>query len=316
MLFRILVGALLLMSLPLFATAEKDTFTLKDPTGDDYGDGTLVYPLRDDMKKGDLDLISLSARPEDGGTLFEAVFANNIVDPGYRAIDVGGKPLNQIIRVGFYTFNLDVYIDKDGVKGSGEERMIPGRRAAIVPENAWEKVVCLTPRPAEAESLLEKILERRAYEDWKQEKGRVDPEDEVEIKGKVKQAMNNNYFFPTRVRVTGKKVNFFVPVSFLGGPPKPEWNYVVAVTASPIEQKMDFSMWFGKDQKEEMPLMNYIVLPGRPPDNLGTTRRERDDLQPPILDIIAPDDQKQSEILRSYDPKTGTPALLPGVKAQ
>jgi hypothetical protein len=314
MLFRILL-ALLFVSLPFAVNGEKDHFTLKDQYRDDYGDGTLVYPLRDDMKNGDLDLISLSARPEEDGTLFEAVFANNIVNPGYRAIDVGGKPLNEIIRVGFYTFNLDVYIDKDGVKGSGEERMLPGRRAAIVPENAWEKVICLTPRPAEAESLLEKILDRRAYNDWKEEKGRVDPEDEVEIKGKVRQAMTNNYFFPTRIRVTGKRINFFVPVSFLGGPPKPEWNYVVAVTVAPIEQKMDFSSWFGKNQTVEMPLMNYIVLPGRPPDNLGTTRREREDLQPPILDIIVPEGQKQSEILRSYDPKSGKPALLPGVKA-
>ena len=307
--------ALFFLSLPYLVIAEKEILTLKDPSGDDYGDGTLVYPLRDDMKKGDLDLISLSARPEEDGILFEAVFANNIVDPGYRTIDTGGKPLNQIVRLGFYTFNVDVYIDKDGVKGSGQERTIPGRRVRVVPENAWEKVVCLTPRPAEAESLLEKILERRAFDAWKQEQGRVDPEDEVEIKGKVKRELNDNYFFPTRVRVVGRRINFFVPTSFLGSKPDPSWNYVVAVTAAPIEQKMNLGALIGQEQKEETPLMNYLVLPGRPPDNLGTTLRDKEVLQPPILDIIVPDGQKQSEILRSYDPKTGTPASLPGVKA-
>ena len=185
----------------------------------------------------------------------------------------------------------------------------------MIPENAWEKVVCLTPRPSEAESLLEKILERRAFNKWKEEKGRVDPEDETEIKGKVKQEMIGGYFFPTRVRVVGRKISFFVPTSFLGGKADPSWNYVVAVTAAPIEQKMDLGVLIGKEQKEETPLLNYLILPGRPVDNLGTTLRDKEDLQPPILDIIVPDGQKQTEILRSYDPKTGKPASLPGVKA-
>jgi hypothetical protein len=293
---------------------EKQIFMLKDPAGDDYGDGTILYPFRDDMKKGDLDLVSLSASREDGGTMFEVVFANKIPIPDYRAIDAGGMPLNKLMKLGFYSFNVDIYIDKDGIKGSGEERTLPGRKAVIVPENAWEQVIVLTPRPADAEGLLEKILERREYDSWKKEKGRVDPEDEIEIKGKGKRALMNRYFFPTKVRVTGKFLRFFVPTSFLGGTADPSWNYVVAVTAATREEKIDFSGLFSKDSYEEPALMNMEVFPGQPMESLGTTQREKESLQVPILDLIVPDGQKQSAILRNYNMNTGKPAALPGVK--
>ena len=68
--------------------------------------------------------------------------------------------LSRIMRYGFYTFNLDIYIDKDGVKDSGNIRTLPGRVANIASENAWEQVICLTPRPNEAKSLMENVLEK------------------------------------------------------------------------------------------------------------------------------------------------------------
>ncbi|HSE43476.1 MAG TPA: glucodextranase DOMON-like domain-containing protein [Acidobacteriota bacterium] len=311
---RVLILLAILLMLLDYSHAAEKIFTLKDPAGDDYGDGTILYPLRDDMKKGDLDLVSLSARQEDDGTLFEAVFANNIVAPDWRAIDAGGMPLNRVMRLGFYTFNVDIYIDKDGIKGSGEVRTLPGRRAVVNPESAWEKVICLTPRPADAETVLDKIVERREYDSWKEEKGRVDPEDEIEIKGRAKQSLRDRYFFPTRVRVRGKTVEFFVPSSFLGGKADPSWNYIVAVTAATKEERIDLVGLFNKESKEDPPLMNLQVIPGRPQDNLGTTQRDKEALQTAIVDLIVPDGQKQSEILRDYNINTGKPVSLPGVK--
>ncbi|HEY6572922.1 MAG TPA: glucodextranase DOMON-like domain-containing protein, partial [Candidatus Eisenbacteria bacterium] len=125
-------------------------FTLDDPRGDDHGDGTLVYPLRNDLAPGDLDLVSLSARAEKDGTLFEATFARPIRVPGREPIDAGGMALDRLARFGFYTFNLDLYIDTDGVPGSGLRAMLPGRRAEIDSSSAWERAICLTPRPYQA----------------------------------------------------------------------------------------------------------------------------------------------------------------------
>lgn len=303
----------LFISFTFASAADKEIFKLTDQRGDDYGDGTLIYPLRDYMHQGDLDLVSLSARQDEGGTLFEAVFANKIAVPGPRAIDAGGMTLSRIMRYGFYTFNLDIYIDKDGVKDSGNSRTLPGRVANVASENAWERVVCLTPRPNEAKSLMENILEKREYDSLKEKKGRVDPEDDVDIKGKAKKALNDQYFFPTQVRVAGSMIRFFVPSSFLGGVADPSWHYVVAVTGASIEEKIDLSGLIGKDVDREPPLLNLVIASGPPTDGFGTTRKERDALQTPIVDIMVPEGQKQSEILRNYDLTTGRPVEIPGV---
>lgn len=305
--------AILLLSFTFAYSADKEIFKLTDPRGDDYGDGTLIYPLRDYMHNGDLDLVSLTARPDEGGTQFEAVFARAIAVPGARAIDAGGMTLNRIMRYGFYTFNLDIYIDKDGVKDSGNTRTLPGRVANISPENAWEKVICLTPRPNEAKSLMENILEKREYDAWKEKKGRVDPEDDVEVKGRAKKAITDQYFFPTQIRVAGSMIRFFVPTSFLGGVADPSWHYVVAVTGATIEEKIDLSGLIGKDVNVEPPLLNLVIASGPPTDGFGTTRKERDALQTPIVDIIVPEGEKQSQILRNYDMNTNRPIEIPAV---
>ncbi len=304
---------ILFISFTFVSAADKEIFRLSDPRGDDYGDGTLIYPLRDYMQKGDFDLVSLTARQDEGGTLFEAVFANKIAVPGPRAIDAGGMTLSRIMRYGFYTFNLDIYVDKDGVENSGNVRMLPGRGANVIPKNAWERVICLTPRPNEAKSLMENVLEKREYDSLKEQKGRVDPEDEVEMKGRARKALNDQYFFPTQVRVAGSTIRFFVPASFLGSVADPSWHYVVAVTGASIEEKIDLSGLIGKDSNVEPPLLNLVFATGPPTDGFGTTRKERDPLQTPIVDIIVPEGEKQSEVLRDYDMKTGRPVQIPAV---
>ena len=176
---RRLVTVLAVLLLPLAAAALRPAaeargksviFKLEDPRGDDHGDGSLVYPLRDDFQPGDLDLLSFSARAEDGGTTFEATFARPVRSPGGRTIDIGGGNLNDVARFGFYTFNLDVYIDMDRVAGSGSTNMLPGRVAEIAPENAWERAVCLTPRPYEAQEALRRLMVSAVKRDTKAEK--------------------------------------------------------------------------------------------------------------------------------------------------
>jgi hypothetical protein len=304
---------ILFLSITFAYSADKEIFKLTDPRGDDYGDGTLIYPLRDYMHNGDLDLVSVSARQDEGGTSFEVVFANKIQAPGPRAIDAGGMTLNRIMRYGFYTFNVDIYIDKDNVKDSGNTRTLPGRVANIAPQNAWEQVICLTPRPNEAKSLMENVLEKREYDSWKERKGRVDPEDDVEVKGRAKKALNDQYFFPTQIRVAGSMIRFFVPTSFLGSVADPSWHYVVAVTGATIEEKIDLSGLIGKESNIEPPLLNLVIASGPPTDGFGTTRKERDALQTPIVDIIVPEGEKQSAILRNYDMTNGRPVEIPGV---
>ena len=50
--------------------------------------------------------------------------------------------------IGFAVQNVFVFIDKDGVAGSGHTDSMPGLNVSFAPESAWEKVVVLSPQPA------------------------------------------------------------------------------------------------------------------------------------------------------------------------
>jgi hypothetical protein len=290
---------------------EKYIFKISDPRGDDHGDGTIFYPTESDLRAGDLDLISFAARPEDGGTMFEVEFANVIERPDSRVIDAGGRTLETVARLGFFEFNVDVYIDMDRKNGSGYTSTLPGRNAGISSSHAWEKVVFLNPRPNDARSLLRRALNRVAEEEIRAAKGRVDPEDEQKINAQIALDLDGRYFMPTRVRVASRKISFFVPPYFLQGSAKADWSYVVVVTASTIEDRIDF----GGDVPFMTPHGGLLSLPvgkGAFRDRLGSSRDEVE-LLPPIVDYIPPDGTKQEDILRDFNVNEKKPVILPGV---
>ena len=293
-----------------FAHAEKYIFKIPDPRGDDHGDGTILYPTESDFRPGDLDLTSFSAREKDGGTMFEAEFASSIKRPDSRVIDAGGRTLQSVARLGFYLFNIDIYIDMDRKEGSGYTSTLPGRNAQISSAHAWEKVVFLTPRPNDARSQLRKIIHKAAEEKIRKEKGRVDPEDETQINAGIALDLDGRYFMPTRVQIAGRRVSFFVPPYFLRGPAQGDWSYVVVVTAATIEDKIDLGDIGILGPRAG--LLNLMVDQGAYSDRLGTTRSEVG-LLPPILDIIVPDGIKQEDILRNFNVNEKKPVILPGV---
>src|SRR5690349_228581 len=144
--------------------AAPTSFTITDPRGDDHGDGALVYPQRDDLRRGDLDLLALTATPDPEGTAFEATFARPIARPTSRAIDIAGTQLDAVAKLGFYTFNLEIYVDTDRAPGSGRVAMLPGRKAEIDPASAWEKLIVVTPRPFDMRSALKRLKKTSVME--------------------------------------------------------------------------------------------------------------------------------------------------------
>ncbi len=309
---RFLLAALLLVSaLPVFG-AEK-IFTLSDPRGDDYGDGKLLYPKREDMGKGDLDIISFSVHEEGGDAVFEAVFARSITKTWRRTIDDIGQTLDQVARYGFYTFNIDVYIDTDRKPASGNTTTLPGRKAEIDPAFAWEKAICLTPRPNEAVEVLKKMKNREERENLQGEKGgRLTPEEKAAVKKEVTFEVEKTIHFPTRVQVGGPTVKFRVPLLFLGGQVSKDWAYIVFVTAPDIRQTFDLSSAIGLTEASQ----NLMVLPIQPSgpyrDTLGGGQEENP-YQPPIIDIIVPKNRDQKEVLADKGGRTPVPVKLPGV---
>src|SRR5262245_52811421 len=112
----------------------------------------------------DHELILVSAKSHDDATIFEVTFAKPVKVPDDRVISQAGTTLRSYAPNGFYTFNLDIYIDTDRIKGSGKTSSLPGRNVQINPESAWEKIICLSPQPNYARLMLEQEMKQVALE--------------------------------------------------------------------------------------------------------------------------------------------------------
>lgn len=298
------------VTLPAFAG--KAIFSLSDPRGDDHGDGNLVYPLNDDLDPGELDLISLTAEADGDGTTFEATFAKPVRVPGREVIDDLGTALDTIARFGFYTINLDIYIDTDRVPGSGAVATLPGRLATVEPGSAWEKAIVLTPRPHEARAELKRMMTRAIKDEAGKEDGTLEEGEAESMRAQIPGDMEERIFFPTKVRVRGSKISFFVPGAFLGGPAKDTWSYVVAVSGANVLQSFDLSRALGRQSESEEALMILPISPGKWSDRFGGGR-ENAAIQPPLVDIVVPEGRKQENVLTAFDQRRKEPVVLPGV---
>lgn len=294
----------------VFAGSDR-LWSMSDPRGDDHGGGSLKYPLSPDYDRGDLDLLALTAYRQAGGTLFEATFARPVKAAKHTTIDGVGTSLDEIAKEGFYTINLDIYVDTDGVAGSGSRSTLPGRRATIDASTAWEKAICLTPDPQGARAELKRIAIRDEKRKSKAEGHRGVVSDEV--RDELRVGVDDYIFFPTDVRVVGNRIQFFVPDSFLGGAASRDWAYTVFTTGADIVQRTDQQNRLLRIGDSSEALMVLPIAAGRPADRFGGGK-EDDDFQPPIVDLIAPAGEKQETILSNYDADNGVPVVLKGVK--
>lgn len=307
--FTLLVLFAVLLAAPAFGA--KEIFKLSDPRGDDHGDGKYVYPGNSELNRGDLDILSLTAKQDGQGTLFEVTFAKPVAVPGREIIDDLGTELVEAARFGFYLQNLDIYIDTDRAAGSGGLTMLPGRNAEIDPAFAWEKAVILTPRPHEAKAELKRMLVQTLNDDATREGGRLTEEEAAALKKQVPADIEQRVFFPTQIRVRGQKINFFVPGIFLGGPAKPTWGYVVASSGADLLASFDLMRVLGR-QNSGKALMILPVSPGRWAERFGGGRDGATN-QPPLLDVIVPKGKSQEELMSGFSPREKRQVVLPGV---
>jgi C-terminal binding-module, SLH-like, of glucodextranase len=308
-----LAAALLLAVLAAPPASGKTLFTLTDPRGDDHGDGNFIYPLNEELDPGDLDLLTFSASPARGGTWFEVTFAKPVRSPDTEVVDDLGTSLKSIARFGFYTFNVDIYIDTDRQPGSGALAMLPGRFATVDKSAAWERAVILTPRPSEARGEIKRILMRKLNDEMRDENSTLDTDTAAELRGQIPDDVDSRIFFPNQVRVRGNKVTFFVPDSFLGGPAKDTWSYIVAVSGANVLQAFDLNRVLGRTGEKEASLMILPISPGKWSDRFGGGRESAAN-QPPLVDILVPKaERSQESLLQDFDARSKRNAALLGV---
>ncbi|MBM7113258.1 glucodextranase DOMON-like domain-containing protein [Archangium primigenium] len=289
--------------------ASTPLFVLEDPRGDDHGDGQLSYPLREDMPRGSLDLLSLRVWPEQGGTRFEATFARPIVAPWRRTVDAAGTTLADQARLGFYTFNLDVYVDQDRREGSGSTDTLPGRQLVLAPDSAWEKALILTPRPYEARDMLRKLWREAALVEAQRTQGSLGEAAVKAVEAEVEQRLDTRVFFPTRVRVAGATVSFVVPEAFLGGPARASWGYAVAVTGATLNQRVALPAFLGGvTTPAERGVAVMGIAPGVSQERFGGGR-VGGGAQSPVVDLVVPEGVRQEDVLGPALPPW--PAVVP-----
>ena len=277
---RLLLLSLVFPVLTAWAV-ERQVATLNDPAGDDHGNGALVYPQRSDFEPGDLDLLSLHIVRTEDAYRFEATFRNPIRNPASVAGDVGTEPMSYFARRGFYAFNLDIYIDQDRVKGSGNTYTLPGRHVIIDESHAWEKAVILTPRP--------ELMRKQLIDAVAETEGALSGDD-------VARRIDGLILFPTEVRVRNRTISFVVPAAFLaGGRPDTDWSITAFVTGAKTSIAADFSL-FGSSGTalERLPFGVMQPKPGRPRDTFGYSGVTA---PPPVIDLLAPAPLKQEALL-------------------
>ncbi|MBN1552827.1 hypothetical protein JW979_15240 [bacterium] len=120
----------LLMSVSCFAL----NLTFMDPSGDDDGSGSYIYPTDRVYLPGSFDLRSMTVKSQGNMIIFEITVNAKLENPWE-------------MESGFSIQMAQIYIDKDGKAGSGHSLALPGINAAFLPEAYWEKVVIVSPQP-------------------------------------------------------------------------------------------------------------------------------------------------------------------------
>lgn len=283
----ILVAALMLPVLSVWAE-QQPVASISDASGDDHGSGSLVYPQRADFEDGDLDLLLMQVSRDAEGYWFEAKFRNAIRDPA-AAPAVSGESLTDFARKGFYQFNIDIYIDTDRFQGSGNTFTLPGRKVGIDPAYAWERAVILTPRP---ELMRQQLLDALS----EQFPGRANADTEA----RVDQAM----FFPTRIRVRGKSISFFVPAGFFPEGDAGDWAVTAFVTGAITIIPADMSL-LPATRKPLDRIQLGVMQPasGHPRDTFGYGPGEA--MPGPVVDVLGATSAQQRQMLAANSAVVG-----------
>jgi len=184
--------------LPAFVLAVSATAALaqsvsfKDPTGDDNGPGGYSYPTDAVYRKGSFDLTGLDVKQKGDKVDVDVSLNSQLEDPWKMG-------------TGFSVQMIFVFIDTDHKEGSGNTKGLPGLNVQFAPEDAWDKVIVLSPQgPSRVKA-------------------------EVESKA---AAMAKDIVIPTRVKGAGRTISATVPMSALGSGDVSTWGYQVVVQSN------------------------------------------------------------------------------------
>ena len=148
----------------------------------------------------------------------------------------------------------------------------PAASVAVDRNFAWEKAIVLTPRPDIARTMMQMYFDAQFEAELRAEKGRTSKDDLKDVEGRSEKRVNDLYFFPTKVRVSGRQIEFLVPTEFLGGVPEKSWAYTVVVTGTEHRADRAVPATLGRGRPT---MMTMGVARGRALVAVGHPRRRR-----------------------------------------
>ncbi len=178
------------------ASPESDELVLVDPSGDDKGPGNYTYPTDAVYKPGSFDLTRLEVVPNGDQVEFRLTVASRIEDP-WDSKAWGGN--------GFSVQMAFIHLDTDHQPNSGATVGLPGTNVRFAPEEAWDRVVIISPQ---GPTRVNSEIEQKA----------------PELKDRV--------IVPRITRATGKTLIAVVDAAQLGGKPSASWGYQVLMQSN------------------------------------------------------------------------------------
>jgi carbohydrate-binding DOMON domain-containing protein len=169
---------------------------MTDPVGDDNGPGTYTYPTDAVYTPGSFDITEFKVVPSGDQVEFHVSVNAKIEDP-WDSAAWGGN--------GFSVQMAIIHIDTDHAKGSGITEGIPGTNVRFAPEEAWDRVVLISPQgPTRVNSEIELKCPQ-----WK-----------------------DRIIVPKITRASGRTLIAVVDVAQLGGAPTEKWGYQVLMQSN------------------------------------------------------------------------------------
>jgi len=178
-----------MLSMPVMADV-----TVSDPKGDDNGHGAVVYPTGKEYKRGSFDLTGLKIQESGSDVIITATFASKVLDP-WKSKEWGGN--------GFSLQFVQLYINSD--PSGGHEKTLPGINGVFGKEDAWDKVVLLSPQ------------------------GRSRLKSEVNTKATSVKA---DVIIPRTTKARGKTIRAVVSKEDLGPTPMAQWGIQALVQSN------------------------------------------------------------------------------------
>lgn len=232
----------------------KVVFRYNDSLFDDRGTGRYTYPILLEEKEGIFDLKSFVVR--DLGNILEFVVEfRRPIDPE----DINGKSYQN----GWAYQLVDIYIDKDHKSVSGNTFALPGRNIEFNDDEAWDKVIVISP---DSEKLVKNYITTNS-----------DMRYLFDARNDIIPAHNvfsKTYTLVARVRKSEI------------GDPKPDWGYQICV------------MGFDQDNEKRNGLFNMEVKSFANETRFGGGTDY--DGSPNVIDILSPDKKSQYSVMSQF----------------